>query len=221
MGQEIWGKIDSYFDESILKTDSVLEGILQSIVDTGLPEINVSPAQGRMLYIFARMMSAKSILEIGTLAGYSTVCLARALPDDGHMMSLELNPLHASIARENIRKAGLAEKVDVKEGAALSSLQDIYAEDKPSFDLVFIDADKKNNPEYFSWALRMSHPGTLIVVDNVVRRGTIMDTENDDPNTKGVRELVERISAQEGIQATAIQTVGIKGYDGFAMIYVE
>ncbi|MCB9454305.1 MAG: O-methyltransferase, partial [Anaerolineaceae bacterium] len=176
------------------------------------------PNQGRLLTLLAMSIHAQSILEIGTLAGYSTICLARALPENGRLITLEIDPGNAKLAQENITKAGLIDRVDIRLGRALDTLPKI-AESEP-FDLIFIDADKQNSVGYFEWALRMSHSGSLIIVDNVVRKGAVIDTDSDDSRVQGVRRFVERAASEPGVIATALQTVGSKGYDGFVIMSV-
>jgi predicted O-methyltransferase YrrM len=180
----------------------------------------VAPNQGRLLQLLAQLVGANKILEIGTLGGYSTIWLARALPDGGRLISLEYNPKHAEIAVGNIQRAGLADRVEIRVGAALDSLPAIANEHAGPFDLIFIDADKPNNPEYFKWAMRLSRRGSLIICDNVVRDGAVVDAANTDTAVQGARHLFESLSAESRITATALQTVGSKGYDGFVIALV-
>jgi predicted O-methyltransferase YrrM len=188
--------------------------------EAGLPAINVAPNQGKLLHLWARMVGARSILEVGTLGGYSTIWLARALPDGGRLISLEADARHAEVARANIARAGLQAVVEVRLGMALDTLPELAAEGREPFDFVFIDADKPNNAAYFDWALTLSRPGSIIVVDNVVRDGDVIDADSDSSTVQGVRRLLERIAAEPRVSATAIQTVGAKGYDGFAIALV-
>ncbi len=187
----------------------------------GLPSIDVSPPQGKLIHLLARMTGARKALEIGALGGYSTIWLARALPDDGKLVTLELDERHAAVALENITRAGLAGKVEVRTGQALAILPKIEAEGLAPFDFVFIDADKTHNPEYLAWALRLARPGTAIVVDNVVREGEVVDAASADPDVIGVRRMFEMMAREPRLSATAIQTVGAKGWDGFALAIVK
>lgn len=220
MSQKTWSAVDDYVVENLLPADTVLEAALRSNRDRGLPAIDVSPAQGKLLYLLARMNKAKRILEIGTLGGYSSIWLARALPEDGRLVTLELDPHHADVARINFRMAGLADRIDLRVGPALQSLEDLGKEGVQPFDLVFIDADKPNNPNYLRWAMRLSKPGTVIMCDNVIRDGAVLDTGGQDPNVEGARAAFSFMAKEAGLEATAIQTVGAKGYDGFAVAIV-
>jgi predicted O-methyltransferase YrrM/DNA-binding PadR family transcriptional regulator len=214
---ETWNRVEDYFDGALLPHDSVLEQALQSSQQAGLPGINVSPSQGKLLHLLARGIGASRILEIGTLGGYSTIWLARALPASGRLISLELDAHHAEVARANVTASGLADLVDIRTGPALASLEALGAADEEPFDLVFIDADKESNPDYFSWAMRLTHPGSLVVVDNVVRRGRVADDDNSAPDIVGVRRMITAMAADDRIDATTIQTVGSKGYDGLTI----
>jgi predicted O-methyltransferase YrrM len=185
-----------------------------------LPAINVAPNQGKLLQLLARAQGARNILEVGTLGGYSTIWLARALPPGGRLVTLEIDPRYAEVARANVLRAGLAEVVEVRVGRAVESLAQLEAEGRGPFDLVFIDADKPSNPDYFRWALRLSRRGSVIIVDNVVRGGAVADGASEDPRVRGVRELNDLIASEPRVSATAVQTVGSKGYDGFALILV-
>ena len=220
MLEEIWNKLDDYLDNMIVDQDHALLAALKDSEEADLPRINVSPPQGKMLHILARSLSAKRILEMGTLGAYSTIWLARALPDDGEMLSLEVNQKHAEVSRRNLERANLSKKVKIILGPALDSLSTLYKNGSKPFDFIFIDADKQNYPGYFDWAIKLSHSGSMIVVDNVVRKGSIIETGNTDPNVKGVKEMLSSIRSYKNIIATAIQTVGVKGHDGFALIYV-
>ncbi|WP_026421135.1 O-methyltransferase [Actinokineospora inagensis] len=216
--QSLWAAVDAHLTDALLPADPVLDAALRRSHDAGLPAIAVSPPQGRMLNLIARIRGARRILEIGTLGGYSTIWLGRALPHDGRLTTLEFDPAHAEVARANIADAGLADRVEVRVGAALDTLPTLPA-DEP-FDLVFIDADKNNNPHYFTWALKLTRPGSVIVVDNVVRAGKIADPADDSPFVVGIRAMHELIKAEPRVEATAVQTVGEKGYDGFTLILV-
>jgi predicted O-methyltransferase YrrM len=220
MAHERWSAVDRYLAELFAPADAALEAALVDSAAAGLPAINVSPVQGKLLLLLARMQRAESILEIGTLGGYSTIWLARALPARGRLITLEVNPRFAAVARANIQRANLGGIVELRLGAALDTLPRLADEGHAGFDLIFIDADKPNNPEYFRWALRLSHPGTLIVIDNVVRDGRVIDANDADPNVAGVRRLNQLLAAEPRVSATAIQTVGSKGYDGFALALV-
>jgi predicted O-methyltransferase YrrM len=224
--QERWTAVDRYFTDLLVPEDAVLDATLQDSAEAGLPSIAVTPNQGKLLWLLARVQGARAILELGTLGGYSTIWLARALPVGGRLVTLEAQPEYAEIARANIARAGLAESVELRVGPALETLPQLVAEEAGPFDLIFIDADKKNNPGYFEWALQLSRPGTLIIVDNVVRGGAILDPDADDPTLgnegiRGVRRFFELLAAEHGVDATAIQTVGSKGYDGFALMIVD
>jgi len=217
---QTWTAVDQYIVDHIVPSDAALDEALRASNAGGLPAINVSPAQGKMLMLFAKLAQARAILEIGTLGGYSTIWLARALPPGGRVVTLEYEPKHADVARANLARAGFADVVDVRVGAALDTLPTIAAEARGPFDLVFIDADKPNNPNYFAWALKLTRPGSLIIVDNVIRDGQIVDANNSDPRIRGTRQLYEMIAKEPRVSATAIQTVGSKGYDGFVMAIV-
>ncbi len=217
---DLWNAVDAYFGQTVAPSDPALDAALAASDAAGLPQIAVSPPQGKLLQLLARIRGARNILEIGTLGGYSTICLARALPEGGRLISLEYDPRHAEVARGNIAGAGLADRVEVRVGAALDSLPKLQDEGAGPFDLVFIDADKANNPHYLHWALELSRPGTLIIVDNVVRGGRVGDPANQDPDVLGTRAALELIAAEPRLDGTAVQTVGVKGYDGFALALV-
>lgn len=221
MSQNDWTAIDEYITDLLVKPDAALNEALASSAAAGLPSINVSPCQGKMLHILARGHAARNILEIGTLGGYSTIWLARALPEGGRLLSLEIDPKHAEVAQKNITRAGVANRVEIRLGKALDSLAQIQTERQAAFDFIFIDADKPNNSNYFQWALRLSRPGALIVVDNVVRSGKVVDSGNTEANVEGVRRLNELMSSEPRVTVTEIQTVGVKGYDGFALALVN
>ncbi|MEH1921252.1 O-methyltransferase [Nostoc sp.] len=220
MTQEQWTAVDRYFTDLLVPSDPALDTALQTSAAAGLPPQNVSPNQGKLLLLLAQIQGARSILEIGTLGGYSTIWLARALPSDGRLITLEADPKHAEVARANIGHAGLSKLVDLRLGQALSTLPQIAAENQGPFDLIFIDADKPNNPEYFAWALKLSRRGSLIIADNVVRNGAVIDAASSDPSVQGVRRFNELLASEPRVNATAIQTVGSKGYDGFAIAIV-
>jgi predicted O-methyltransferase YrrM len=221
MSKEIWAAVDEYSGKHLLTPDKVLDEALASSTANGLPAIAVSPLQGKQLLMLAQMQNARNVLEIGTLGGYSTIWLARALPADGRLVTLEFSPKHAEVAQANIARAGLSQLVEIRVGPALESLPRLAAEKKGPFDFIFIDADKDNNPGYFEWALKLSRPGTVILVDNVVRDGAVADVENADPSIAGIRRMHEMLAENPRVAATAIQTVGVKGYDGFTLIRVN
>jgi predicted O-methyltransferase YrrM len=215
-----WAKTDEYISQKLIGEDSVLEAALAKSAAAGLPQIQVTPCQGKLLQLLARLTDAQRILEIGTLGGYSTIWLARALPPDGRLITLEINPHHAEVAASNLSRANLLNRVELRVGPALELLPTVAAEGQGPFDLIFIDADKPNTADYFSWAINLSRPGSLIVVDNVMRKGALIEAENPDPAVQGMRRFMERLAAEPRVTATAIQTVGAKGYDGFALALV-
>jgi len=219
--QQQWSAVDAYFAQKLAPEDAALAAALKANAAAGLPAIDVSPAQGKFLHLIARMIGAKRILEIGTLGGYSTIWLARALPPDGRLTTLEYSPRHAEVARANIARAGLAERVTLQVGAALDTLPTVAASGAPPFDLVFIDADKVNTPNYFEWALKLTRAGAVIVVDNVVRDGAVIDAASASADIQGVRQAMDRMAAEPRVDATALQTVGVKGWDGFAIALVR
>lgn len=220
MTESTWTAVENYITDTLHTSDAALEAALVTSAKAGLPPIHVAPNQGKLLMLFARMIRARRILEVGTLGGYSTIWLARALPPDGRLITLESDPKHAEVARANIARAGLAEVVDVRVGRALDTFPLIMRDERAPFDLVFIDADKPSNPDYFAWALRLTRPGSLIIVDNVVRDGAITDADSQDAAVRGVRRLFEQMAVEPRVDATAIQTVGSKGYDGLAIALV-
>jgi predicted O-methyltransferase YrrM len=221
MDERLWSAVDAYFTRTIVWQDGVLEAALAANAAAGLPQIDVSPPFGKLLYLLARAAGAVTALEIGALGGYSTIWIARALPPEGRLLTLEAAETHAAVARRNVARAALSEKVEVRLGAALDLLPKIEAEGLGPFDFVFIDADKSNYANYLAWALRLSRPGTVIVVDNVVREGAIVDAAASDPGTAGMRRMFEMMAREPRLKATAIQTVGAKGWDGFALAIVE
>ena len=220
MNQSQWTAVDEYFTDLLVPSDSSLDAALKASVDAGMPAIHVAPNQGKLLQLFARMIGAKKILEIGTLGGYSTIWMARALQAGGRLVTLEFDETHAAVARSNIARAGLADKVDVRTGRALETLPKLAAEGVGPFDLIFIDADKVSTSEYFSWALKLARIGSLIVVDNVVREGAVIDSASKDASVQGVRRFNMALSTERRVSATAFQTVGSKGYDGLAIALV-
>ena len=221
MSKELWSAVDGYIVSNLLPHDPALEQALQSNAAAGLPSIDVAPNQGKLLHLLARIHKAERILEIGTLGGYSTIWLARALPTNGRLLTLEVNPHHAEIAAANIARAGLSAIVDIRVGPALETLAALQLERTAAFDLIFIDADKPNNPAYLDWALKLSHSGTLIIVDNVIREGDVIQADSSDARVQGSRRLFEAIAANPHLDATALQTVGSKGHDGFVLAIVR
>jgi predicted O-methyltransferase YrrM len=220
VSQQTWTAVDDYVAGLLAPHDEALETALRTSEEAGLPAIQVSPAQGKLLYLLARSIGAKRILEFGTLGGYSTIWLGRALPADGHLITLEAEPRNAEVAGQNIDRAGLGDLVDLRVGPALDQLPELEAEGAGPFDLTFIDADKIHTPDYFAWALDRSRPGSLIVSDNVVRFGGLADPDSDDPTIPAQRRLHEILAAEPRVEATTIQTVGAKGYDGFSLALV-
>jgi predicted O-methyltransferase YrrM len=225
--QEQWSAVDEYFSDLLVPKDPALEQALRNNAAWDLPAHDVSALQGRLLYVLARAIGARSVLELGALGGYSTIWLARAVPDDGRVVSLESNAQHAEVARANVAQAGLAGVVEVRVGPALETLPKLASDGAGPFDMVFLDADKRNNAEYLEWSLALSRPGTLLVADNVVREGAVIHheasdaEEGSDPDVRGIRRFTELLAADPRVSATAIQTVGAKGYDGFALALVE
>jgi predicted O-methyltransferase YrrM len=221
MSETLWTAVDQYLAEQYLQPDATLDATLAASAAAGLPAINVSPAQGKLLHLYVRMIRAKKILEIGTLAGYSAIWMARALPGDGKLITLEFDPRHAEVARQNFLTAGVADRVELRVGRAIDHLPRLHTEHAGPFDLIFIDADKPSTADYFQWALRLSHPGTIIIVDNVVRNGRIIDLSAKDESVLGIRRFNEAVRSNRQVTATAIQTVGSKGYDGFTILLVN
>jgi predicted O-methyltransferase YrrM len=221
MTNDTWAAVDRYFADVLVQADPALEAAMQACDAAGLPRISVSPCMGKLLHLLTRMHRARRILEIGTLGGYSTLWMARALPEDGRVLTLEADPKHAEIARANIARAGISHLVDVRVGPALETLPRLEAEGASPFDLIFIDADKPSTPEYFAWALQLSRPGSLIIVDNVVRNGAVADAESRDASVQAMRRFSAMLASEPRVSSTAIQTVGAKGYDGFALALVS
>ncbi|OXI83535.1 methyltransferase [Burkholderia sp. AU31652] len=220
MNQDHWNQVDAYFSATLVPSDDVLDAALAASDAAGLPAINVAPNQGKLLQLLATIRGARRILEVGTLGGYSTIWLARALPPGGALVTLELNPEHAKVATQNIARAGFAEVVTVVVGSAKDSLARLIGAGEAPFDFIFIDADKDNNPVYLDAALKLSRPGTVIVVDNVVRGGRVADPDNHEPDVVGVRDGFARLAAAPNVTTTAVQTVGQKGWDGFSISIV-
>jgi predicted O-methyltransferase YrrM len=220
MSEELWNRVDEFLSNKLGTADPVLEAALRSSADAGLPAIQVSANQGRLLQLLAQTQGARRILEMGTLGGYSTIWLARALPPEGCLISLELEASYAGVARKNLARANLEKLVTIRVGPAADSLAQLFSEKTAPFDFVFIDADKAGYPNYFEWAMKLSRPGTLIVADNVVRKGALLDPDSNDANVQGMRRMLDIIAADRRVSATAIQTVGSKGYDGFVLARV-
>lgn len=216
----VWQNVDHYFMDKLLPKNEQLNTVLQANKAASIPEIDVSPTQGKLLYLLAKMKGAANILEIGTLGGYSSIYLAKALPREGKVVTLEINEEYAKVARQNIEKAGYEEKIEVIVGNALETLPELKNEGR-LFDFIFIDADKPNNPAYLKWAIQLAHSGAIIVADNVVRAGAITDENSEDERVRGVQQFMELLKEEPGIEATAIQTVGVKGYDGFVLAIVN
>ena len=221
MTQDVWEAVEHYFDKVLVAQDSALEDALATAAAEKLPAIQVSSVQGKMLHLLARILGARKILEIGTLGGYSTIWMARALPEGGRLITLEADPKHADVARKNFARAGVESKVELRLGKALDTLPKIAAEGLGPFDLFFIDANKSNMPEYFEWSLKLARKGSVIVADNVVRGGAVLDADSKDADIQGVRRFLEMVGNEKRVSGTALQTVGTKDYDGFAMVLVN
>lgn len=221
MSADLWGRVDDYIVDRLVGADPVTDAALAANAKAGLPAIDVSAAQGKFLSLMVRITGARRVLEVGTLGGYSTIWMARALPAGGQLVTLEYEPRHAEVAKANIERAGLSERVTIHVGAAAETLPRLAAERPEPFDLIFIDADKPNNPIYLDWAVKLSRSGTVIILDNVIRDGQVIDPHNPDPRIIGTRAAFDMIAAHPRLSATALQTVGGKGYDGFAVMLVD
>jgi len=219
-GRQLWTAVDEYFRGLLAPADKYLEAVVKANRKSGLPAIDVSPLQGQHLNILVRMTQPKRVLEIGTLGGYSTICMARALPVGGRIVTLEFSPRHAEVARKNLKNAGVLDRVDLRVGPALHILPILQSEGAGPFDFIFVDADKQSNAEYVKWALRLSRVGTTIVVDNVVRDGKVVDGKSKDPDIVGTRRMAELVANEPRLSATVVQNVGVKGYDGFLIAVV-
>jgi predicted O-methyltransferase YrrM len=217
---KIWSEVDRYYEDLLSPADPILEAALSVSRAAGLPDIQVSPLQGKFLHLLAKTFGARRILEIGTLGGYSTIWLARALPSEGRLLSLEMDPKHAEVARANVARAGLGQVVEIRLGNALETLPKLAEQKEGPFDLVFIDADKTSYPEYLEWARRLARKGSLLVADNVVRRGDVTIEGSSDPSVQGIRRMNEQLAQDPRLIATVIQTVGVKGHDGMTVILV-
>ncbi|HET7220697.1 MAG TPA: O-methyltransferase [Vicinamibacterales bacterium] len=215
-----WTAVDDYVDELLVGQDAALREALGASTAAGLPSINVTPAHGKMLHLLARAVGARMVLEIGTLGGYSTIWLARALAPGGRLVTIEADAKHAAIAGANIARADVADRVDLRIGRALDVLPGLAGEGAGPFDMIFIDADKPSTPDYFSWALRLSRPGTMILIDNVVRDGAVADADSRDPSVVAMRRVLQMVASEPRVSATVVQTVGGKGYDGLAIVLV-
>jgi predicted O-methyltransferase YrrM len=220
MTKDLWSAVDRYICDLLVPSDSVLDEVLEESIAAGLPPIAVTPNLGKLLYLIARIQGAKNILEIGTLAGYSTIWLARALAPGGRLITLEADAKHAELARANLIRAGLADVVELRVGSALETLPQLAAEGRGPFDFMFVDANKRDNPAYFEWSMKLSRRGSILVFDNVVRDGAVIDPSSPNPDVQGIRRFNELVAADPRVSATAIQTVGSKGYDGFAIALV-
>jgi predicted O-methyltransferase YrrM len=220
MSKELWTSVDQYITDSLIPSDPALDACLAACAAAELPAISVSAAQAKLLFLLAQLIGARNILELGTLGGYSTIWLARALPSGGRVITLEADPKHAAVAAANFARAGLEDRIELRLGRAIETLPEIAAEGRGPFDLIFIDADKPSIPQYFDWALKLSRPGGVILVDNVVRDGALADATSRDPSIQGARRLHELLATEPRTVATTIQTVGSKGYDGFTLIRV-
>ncbi|TQF01407.1 O-methyltransferase [Kitasatospora acidiphila] len=221
MTQQQWTEVDAYLEQALIGEDPALAAALATSAKAGLPEIAVSPTQGKLLHLLSLTAGARRILEIGSLGGYSAIWMARALPAGGRLISLELSPANAAVARANLHEAGLEKVAEVRTGRAADSLAELVDEGAEPFDLVFIDADKPSIPDYVEWSLKLTKPGSLIIVDNVVRNGKVADAESTDASVLGIRRMHEMVAADPRMTGTAVQTVGTKGYDGFTLIRVN
>jgi len=221
MTQQRWTEVDRYITDLLVPPDPALDATLRASAAAGLPPIQVSPNQGKLLMLLAQLQGARNVLEIGTLGGYSTIWLARGLSKDGRLITLEASPKHAELARGNIARAGLADVVEIILGRAIDTLPQLAAKGRGPFDLIFIDADKPSLPDYFTWSLKLSRPGSVIIIDNVIRHGTVIEAASTAPDIQGARRMNEMMAAEKRVTATAIQTVGSKGYDGFAIARVN
>ncbi|HEV3418959.1 MAG TPA: O-methyltransferase [Candidatus Acidoferrum sp.] len=220
MTQEVWEAVDKYFDKMLIPHDSTLDDALAAAAAAKLPAIQVSSVQGKLLQLLARIMGARNILEIGTLGGYSTIWMARALPEGGRIITLEADPKHAEVARKNFARAGVESKVELRLGKALDTLPKVAADGLGPFDMFFIDANKSNMPEYFEWSLKLARTGSVIIADNVVREGAVLDPKSTDDDIQGIRRFLEMVGKEKRVSGTALQTVSTKNYDGFALVLV-
>ena len=220
MNQKVWAAVEQYLDKMLIPPDPALKESLAAAAKAKLPAIQVSSVQGKMLHLMALMIGARKILEIGTLGGYSTIWMARALPEGGRLITLEADPKHADVARRNFARAGVESKVELRLGKALDTLPQVAADGLGPFDMFFIDANKSNMPEYFEWSLKLARKGSVIIADNVVREGAVLDAKSKDADIRGVRRFLEMVGKEKRVSGTALQTVGTKSYDGFATVLV-
>lgn len=220
MTKDIWDAVDKYFDEMLIPHDPTLDDALEACAAANLPAIQVSSVQGKLLHLLARIMGARNILEIGTLGGYSTIWMARALPEGGRIVTLEADPKHADVARKNFARARVESKIELRLGKALDTLPQVAADGRGPFDLLFIDANKSNMPEYFEWSLKLARKGSVIIADNVVREGAVLDGNSKDADIQGIRRFLEMVGKEKRVSGTALQTVSTKNYDGFALVLV-
>jgi predicted O-methyltransferase YrrM len=220
MNQKVWEAVDQYLDKMLIPPDSTLKGALATASKAKLPAIQVSSVQGKLLHLLVRIMGARNILEIGTLGGYSTIWMARALPEGGRIITLEADPKHAEVARKNFVRCGVENKVELRLGKALDTLPQVAADGRGPFDMFFIDANKSNMPEYFEWSLKLARVGSVIIADNVVREGAVLDAKSKDADIQGVRRFLEMVGKEKRVSGTALQTVSTKNYDGFALVLV-
>jgi len=220
MTKDVWEAVDKYFDEMLIPHDSALDDALAAASAENLPAIQVSSVQGKLLHLLARIMGARNILEIGTLGGYSTIWMARALPEGGRIITLEADPKHAEVAQKNFARAGVENKIELRLGKALDTLPKVAADGRAPFDMFFIDANKSNMPEYFEWSLKLARKGSVIIADNVVREGAVLDARSKDADIQGIRRFLEMVGKEKRVSGTALQTVSTKSYDGFALVLV-
>jgi predicted O-methyltransferase YrrM len=220
MTKDVWEAVDKYFDEMLIPHDSALDDALAAASAENLPAIQVSSVQGKLLHLLARIMGARNILEIGTLGGYSTIWMARALPEGGRIITLEADPKHAEVAQKNFARAGVENRVELRLGKALDTLPKVAADGRGPFDMFFIDANKSNMPEYFEWSLKLARKGSVIIADNVVREGAVLDARSKDADIQGIRRFLEMVGKEKRVSGTALQTVSTKSYDGFALVLV-
>jgi predicted O-methyltransferase YrrM len=220
MTKDVWDAVDNYFEKMLIPHDSVLDDALAACFAANLPAIQVSSVQGKLLHLLARIMGARNILEIGTLGGYSTIWMARALPEGGRIITLEADPKHAEVARKNFARAGVEGKIELRLGKALETLPQVATDGRGPFDMFFIDANKSNMPEYFEWSLKLARRGSVIIADNVVREGAVLDGNSKDADIQGIRRFLEMVGKEKRVSGTALQTVSTKNYDGFALVLV-
>jgi predicted O-methyltransferase YrrM len=220
MTKDIWEAVENYLDKTLIPPDSALDAALADATAANLPAIQVASVHGKLLHLLARIMGARNILEIGTLGGYSTIWMARALPDGGRIVTLEADPKHADVAQKNFTRAGVADKVELRLGKALDTLPKVAADGRGPFDMFFIDANKSNMPEYFEWSLKLARKGSVIIADNVVREGAVLDAKSKDADIQGIRRFLEMVGKEKRVSGTALQTVSTKNYDGFALVLV-